>query len=389
MGLRAWIKTTGLPLLPRPTPLGAWKILGLGLATGLAIFCAAQLGGGFAGRGGRFPLLASMGASAIILFAVPQSPMARPWSVVAGQLLSAAIGVTAARHLADPASAAAVAVGLSLLAMHLGRCLHPPGGASALAAVLGGEDIRALGYGLLLTPMALNLAALVALAELLKRFAYPPRAVVQVHPSDPDPTPLERLGIRPDDIRAALREMKAFVDVEESGLNEIYQLAAKHAHEREPPEPDCAAIMTRRLVTVEFGSSLEETWALMRRERVKAVPVVDRGNRVIGIVTLADFFRHARVERFDGLGGKLARLIRATPGVTSDKPEVAGQIMSAPALTAREDAPIGELVPLLCERGIHQIPIVDGRGKLSGLITQSDLIAALHRPRGRGGEPRR
>jgi len=130
---------------------------------------------------------------------------------------------------------------------------------------------------------------------------------------------------------------------------------------------------------VEFGTELEDAWALMQQHRIKALPVIDRGRHVIGIVTQSDFFRHARAREFSSLGGKLKALLKASPTVTSHKPEVAGQIMTAPAITAAENQQLPELARLLTERGIHQVPIVDERNKLVGLITQTDLIAALYR----------
>jgi len=72
-------------------------------------------------------------------------------------------------------------------------------------------------------------------------------------------------------------------------------------------------------------------------------------------------------------------LIRPTTTVTSNKPEVVGQIMTSPSITAGDAQPLAELARLLTERGIHQLPVVDGRNKLVGMITQTDLIAALYR----------
>ncbi len=108
-----------------------------------------------------------------------------------------------------------------------------------------------------------------------------------------------------------------------------------------------------------------------------ASPVVDRGRHVIGIITLTDFFRHALADSFQKVGGSLKRLLRRTPEVSSRKPEVAGQIMSTPAVTACEDSLITELVPMLTERRLHRVPIVNARNKLGGLVTQTDLIAAM------------
>lgn len=367
---------------PEPTPVDWKEKLRSALAACLAIFLTGLISSRFIEGGGLQTLVASMGASAVILFAVPHSPMARGWPLVAGHLLSGFIGVLTARLVSDVWPAAAISVGLAIFLMHISRCLHPPGGASALIPVLGGEQIKGLGFEFLLTPLALNVTAMLLLSLVLNRLnEQRTHAGGTKHARAPqaDLPPLERLGIRTEDLRAALRDMNAFVDVSENDLNEIYDLAAHRAYRREFGELNCARIMTREVMTVEFGTDLEETWKLMRDQGVKAIPVIDRARHVIGIITLTDFFRHARLERFDGLTGKLRQLIRRTPTVTSRKPEVAGQIMTAPVITVREDSPIADLAPLLCQRGIHQVPVVDGRNKLVGLVTQSDLIAAMYR----------
>jgi len=82
-------------------------------------------------------LMASLGASALLLFALPQSPMAQPWAVIAGNTLSALVGVSCFHLLGEPLLAAPVAAALSILGMFILRCLHPPAAAVALIAVLG------------------------------------------------------------------------------------------------------------------------------------------------------------------------------------------------------------------------------------------------------------
>src|SRR5688572_3543830 len=81
-------------------------------------------------------LIAPMGASAVLVFGVPASPMAQPWAVVAGNTLSALVGVGCSLWIPDPHLAAAAAVSVAIGAMFLLGCLHPPGGASALIVVL-------------------------------------------------------------------------------------------------------------------------------------------------------------------------------------------------------------------------------------------------------------
>ncbi|MGZ4991531.1 MAG: HPP family protein, partial [Methylobacter sp.] len=86
-------------------------------------------------------IVASMGASAVILFIIPNSPLAQPWPLVAGQLVSAVIGVLCAQIFTDTVFASACAVGGSVLVMLLLRCLHPPGAATALTPVMAGDPL--------------------------------------------------------------------------------------------------------------------------------------------------------------------------------------------------------------------------------------------------------
>jgi len=82
-------------------------------------------------------LMASLGASALLVFALPQSPMAQPWAVIAGNTLSALIGISCFHLIGEPLLALPAAAALSILGMFILRCLHPPAAAVALIAVLG------------------------------------------------------------------------------------------------------------------------------------------------------------------------------------------------------------------------------------------------------------
>ena len=148
-----------------PAPVGASareKIYGaLGALIGL--FCTEWVGRH--ALGGANPwFIAPMGASAVLLFAAPASPLAQPWSIMAGNLVSALIGVTCAHAIPDPGLAAAAAGSLAIAAMFTLRCLHPPSGAVALTAVLGGPAVASLGYGFVLWPVALNSVILLSIA---------------------------------------------------------------------------------------------------------------------------------------------------------------------------------------------------------------------------------
>ena len=103
-------------------------------------------------------IVPSLGASAVLIFAAPHSPFAQPWAVLGGHLLSALVGVACWKLVPNATLAAGLAVGLAIGVMHLARCLHPPGGATALAAVIGGAAVHDLGFRYALNPIALNCA---------------------------------------------------------------------------------------------------------------------------------------------------------------------------------------------------------------------------------------
>lgn len=124
----------------------------------------------YLGLDGAAWVAASMGASAVLVFAVPHGALSQPWPLVGGHVVSAFMGVSCAWLIPDAMIAAASAVALAILAMQYLRCIHPPGGATALAAVVGGEGIQALGFLYVITPVLVNLLVLLLMAVL---FNYP------------------------------------------------------------------------------------------------------------------------------------------------------------------------------------------------------------------------
>lgn len=366
------------------TPLSLGEKLRSASAACLAVLVVGLVSAQFISGAGLLVLVASMGASAILLFATPKSPLAQPWPLVAGHLIAALLGVTCARWLADPWLASGAAVGLSILLMHLTRSLHPPGGAVALVAVLGGEAVHALGYAFVLAPVGLNVMLMLGMAllvnNLLPGHRYPARPAARGdtrHRHD-DPSPLARLGLQRDDLHQALRDLDAYLDISEADLDLVFAQAGSHAYRRKMAHLTCGDIMSRDLVTAEYGTELEEVWARLRYHKIAAIPVVDPFRRVIGMVTLVDFLKRANLKTYETFEDRLIRFIRRTPGMTSEKPEVVGQIMASPVRSVGQDMHIVELVPLLSDQGLHHVPVVDGDKRLVGMVTQSDLIAALY-----------
>ncbi|OGS81413.1 MAG: hypothetical protein A2061_05770 [Gallionellales bacterium GWA2_59_43] len=181
------------------------------------------------GAQGAALLVASMGASAVLLFAVPHGALSQPWALIGGHLVSALVGVSCALFVSNLLVAGPLAVAMAIFAMHHLRCIHPPGGATALAAVVGGAEVHALGYQFVLTPVLLNVSIMLLVA-IVVNYPFPWRR----YPAGLKSAPVTRLPQVPAqlshaDFSYALREIGSYLDVTEEDMAKIYRLARKHA----------------------------------------------------------------------------------------------------------------------------------------------------------------
>jgi len=113
-------------------------------------------------------LIGSFGASAVLLYGAIKSPLAQPRNLLGGHMISAVIGVTCFNLLGDQMwLAAALSVATAIAAMHATKTLHPPGGATALIAVMGGDQIHALGYLYVIIPVGTGALIMLVVALLV------------------------------------------------------------------------------------------------------------------------------------------------------------------------------------------------------------------------------
>ncbi|SFS05808.1 HPP family protein [Sphingomonas jatrophae] len=182
--------------------------------------------------GARLPaIVAPLGASAVLAFAVPASPLAQPWSVIGGNTVSALVGVAVYRTIPDAGIAAGVAVGAAIVAMSLLRCLHPPGGAAALTAVIGGAPIHAAGFGFAFAPVGINSLLLVLLAVAFHRLrghSYPHRPAAPAVVAAAE----RAAGFAPEDLDLALADMHESFDIDRADLDLLLATAETHARRR-------------------------------------------------------------------------------------------------------------------------------------------------------------
>jgi CBS domain-containing membrane protein len=119
---------------------------------------------------GTHIILASTGATAILVFGMPHVPASQPWNIVGGHLVSAFVGVTCYVLIPIDILAASAAIPLAMVGMHSMRCMHPPGGATAITAVIGGESVHQLGYAFMVVPVFFNAIIVLSIALSLATF---------------------------------------------------------------------------------------------------------------------------------------------------------------------------------------------------------------------------
>lgn len=299
-------------------------------------------------------IVAPMGASAVLLFAVPASPLAQPWPVLGGNLVSTAIGLAAHWLIDDVLVAAAAGVGTAIGMMMLLRCLHPPGGACALLAATATPVVEDHGLAFVLTPVAVNTVALLVIAVAVNNLTgrrYPHRAAA------PAPAgPAADLAIGTGDIEQAMRRLSQGLDVLPADVVALVRDAEAHALDRRLGSLPLSRIMRTDVAVVHPFESIYRARTLMVQRAVKTLPVVDDGQHVVGVVSIIDLFTRDIVEL-----------------------DPVESMMTRDVTTLHQATPVADLVPLMTQEGYKNVPVVDDDARLVGMITRGELIAVLHR----------
>lgn len=321
-------------------------------------------------------MLAAMGASTVLLLGAPHSPFSQPWSFIGGHLVSATIGVTCAMELHNVYLSAGLAVGLSLLAMYYLRCLHPPGGATALLAVIGDQRIHSMGYHFIVMPVLINVAILMCVSLLINRLVlrrhYPFTHAFEGSGAGHGNELHVRPGLSKDDLHEALKEMNSYIDVSEEDLERIFSLATLHTYRRQVGDLSLKDIMTHEVVTIKPGTSLGDAWELLRKRHIRGVPVVDDAQHLVGILTIADFLKMTDWHMCHSMRARIKLMFSRKSAYS------AAQIMTTPVTVAREDMHLTEAFKIFAESGINHLPVVSDHGKLVGILTRLDLLGSVY-----------
>lgn len=324
-------------------------------------------------------VIASMGATAVLLFATPHSTLVQPSAILGGHLVSAVVGV-AAHHWVPSPFAAAVAVGGAVTLMHLLHCLHPPGGATALFAVTGGSQVWDLGFGYVITPVGISALVLLLSGLIINNIRRPglpyPAPLPQHSKTSREHVPSPILTAT--DIRQALEDSGTYIDVMEDDLLSIFQDVELSVARRSLSGYRVGDIELHKVSTLYTNDSLQHVLDVMKVDDVDCVVILNQSGLISGIITRSDLIRQfsntTPKERKKGI----ISLLR-TRANTRDAEVLAGEIMSSPVITVGVDDTLATVAAVLATGHLHHIPVTSENMQLLGVITHAHLWAVMGR----------
>lgn len=180
-----------------------------------------------------------------------------------------------------------------------------------------------------------------------------------------------------DDLRAALKEMRSYVDITEEDLKKIYELALQHARDRITSRILVKEAMTKNTVTVRRDADLQTAATLLSENRVSGMPVVDNNNRVIGVISEADILILTGMKRDHTFKDILRNILGGPVSAKTTNRNKVEDVMSFPPVTSKADDTIADVAKILDERRIKRLPVVDDNGTLLGIISRADIVRMI------------
>jgi CBS domain-containing membrane protein len=182
--------------------------------------------------------------------------------------------------------------------------------------------------------------------------------------------------ISTEDLQAALKEMKAYIDITEDDLKRIYTIALRHAEQRVSKKVLVREVMTKNVIKIRENAEINEVTTLLSEHRISGLPVVDGQDHVIGMITEADVLAMAGMNKRHAFKDVIRHLLgEPLPGPKQSK--CIRDVMTSPATTTGPEVDIREVASTLDEKRIKRLPVVDERGRLIGVISRADIVRAI------------
>lgn len=323
-------------------------------------------------------LMAPFGASAVLLFAVPNSPLAQPWSAIVGNMVAAVVAIAVCMIVHDPILKIAVAVCAAIATMILCRALHPPGGAIAMTAALNPDLVEKLGFFYAVAPVGVGTCSLVGIAigyAHLTGRRYPFRQFDEPSKhATHDRNPSERLGLSQDELADILKQYRQSFNLGVEDLARLIGAAELQAASHKTGPLFVGDIMSTDLISVGPDTPVSEVLDLFKRHRFTSLPVVRDGHEFLGIIfqiDVIDHFKNNLAEHMRGIASQAGRMFRIETAT-------AGRIMQNRVPQVAAEDSVASLLPLMADGDVDAVPVLDGK-HIVGIATRTDLVAGLTR----------
>jgi len=186
---------------------------------------------------------------------------------------------------------------------------------------------------------------------------------------------LVSLDISDDDIYKAMSDIPGYLDITPGDFKEVYLRAYQHAIQRLSLSVSVTEVMTKDVASVSRRTQVREIAELMAQRRISGVPVVEEDGSVAGVISQRDFLAlmgGSKMGTFmeiiaDCLGGSGCLAVQV-------RDQCAEDFMSSPAVTATEQTTVMEVADVMARRGINRVPVVDGTGRLVGIVSRADVV---------------
>jgi CBS domain-containing membrane protein len=193
----------------------------------------------------------------------------------------------------------------------------------------------------------------------------------------PESTPTPGMEIKEEDILEAMRAIPGYLDITPGDFKEVYRLAFQHALERLSQAVTAAEIMTTDVVAVNPDTPVAEVAAAMGRRGVSGVPVIDAGQKVVGVISEKDFLTRMGVHDAKNFMSLVANCLMTKACTTLPiECALAGDLMHSPAVTVAPDTPVKDIAALLTQKSINRVAVTDPAGRLLGLVSRGDIVKA-------------
>jgi len=183
------------------------------------------------------------------------------------------------------------------------------------------------------------------------------------------------IGLSDEDVLAAMKSIQGYLDITPADFKEIYGFAYRHALERLGQSVTAKDIMTTTVISVNSDTSLLETAKRMAENAISGLPVINKRQIVIGVISEKDFFQKMGAKNTVSFMGVVVECLSNKGCLAMPiREKMAEDIMTSPAINARQQTTISELSSILTDNQINRVPVVNDEGKLLGIVSRGDLV---------------